>query len=101
MNFLIKISVLVLMISTTMAFFGRSGMKKSFGFMKTSNFSLAASPTESATAAINANKVMVFSKTHCPFCKKAKEALTNLKVDYGLVELGMAPLLSLLLPIIF
>lgn len=37
---------------------------------------------------IKENKVVVFSKTYCPFCKKAKEALssTGLK-DYALVEL--------------
>lgn len=37
---------------------------------------------------IKDNKVVVFSKTYCPFCKKAKEALssTGLK-DYALVEL--------------
>ena len=34
------------------------------------------------------NKVVVFSKTYCPYCKKAKEALssTGLK-DYALIEL--------------
>ena len=37
---------------------------------------------------IKDNKVVVFSKTYCPYCKKAKEALssTGLK-DYALVEL--------------
>lgn len=41
-----------------------------------------------ATKAIEANKVMVFSKTKCPFCKKAKEALTELNIEYGVIELG-------------
>ena len=37
---------------------------------------------------VKENKVVVFSKTYCPFCKKAKEALssTGLK-DYALIEL--------------
>lgn len=37
---------------------------------------------------VKENKVVVFSKTYCPYCKKAKEALssTGLK-DYALVEL--------------
>ena len=37
---------------------------------------------------IKENKVAVFSKSYCPYCKKAKEALssTGLK-DYALVEL--------------
>lgn len=33
------------------------------------------------------NKVMVFSKSYCPFCKMAKEALGETGVKYGLVEL--------------
>lgn len=39
------------------------------------------------TEQINANKVMVFSKTYCPFCKMAKDALNQTGVKYGLVEL--------------
>lgn len=37
---------------------------------------------------VKENKVVVFSKTYCPYCKKAKEALssTGLK-NYALVEL--------------
>ena len=37
---------------------------------------------------ISENKVVVYSKTYCPFCKKAKTALdeTGLK-DYVLIEL--------------
>lgn len=33
------------------------------------------------------NKVMVFSKSYCPFCKMAKEALGETGVKYGLIEL--------------
>ena len=36
---------------------------------------------------IKTNKVMVFSKSYCPFCKMAKEALNDTGVKYGLVEL--------------
>ena len=37
---------------------------------------------------VKENKVVVFSKTYCPYCKKAKEALssTGLK-NYALIEL--------------
>lgn len=37
---------------------------------------------------IKENKVVVFSKTYCPYCKKTKETLssTGLK-DYTLIEL--------------
>lgn len=33
------------------------------------------------------NKVMVFSKTYCPFCKMAKDVLNETNVKYCLVEL--------------
>ena len=36
---------------------------------------------------IKTNKVMVFSKSYCPFCKMAKDALNETGVKYGLVEL--------------
>ncbi|KAK7102055.1 thioredoxin reductase 1, cytoplasmic-like isoform X2 [Littorina saxatilis] len=36
---------------------------------------------------INSNKVMVFSKTTCPFCLKIKDLFKSLNVQYGLLEL--------------
>ena len=47
-----------------------------------------ASKVEFVKGKIGSNKVAVFSKTYCPFCKKAKEALkeSGLK-DYFLLEL--------------
>ena len=30
---------------------------------------------------------MVFSKTHCPYCKKAKEEIKKLEPSFGLMEL--------------
>ena len=54
-----------------------------FAFMETSNFSLAASPTVAATAAINVTKVMVFFKTKNSSCKKAKQALSYFKADFS------------------
>lgn len=35
---------------------------------------------------IAGNKVMVFSKSYCPFCKKAKTALNQFTSDYGVLE---------------
>ena len=52
------------------------------------SFSMAFNPQSVATEAIKANKVMIFSKTRCPYCKKAKEALTDLKIDFVTIELG-------------
>jgi thioredoxin-related protein len=86
MKFLTQITLLVVMLSTSIAFFSRSSIRQGFSGILKKSLSMSASDT--ASAAIKANKVMVFSKTKCPFCKKAKEALTELKVDYGLIELG-------------
>lgn len=35
---------------------------------------------------ISTKKVVVFSKTHCPFCTKAKEALNSFKLASGALE---------------
>jgi len=37
--------------------------------------------------AISGNKVMMFSKSYCPFCDKAKNALKELGVDFEVMEL--------------
>lgn len=36
---------------------------------------------------IREHKVVVFSKTYCPFCKMAKDALNKTGVKYDLLEL--------------
>ncbi|OLY82090.1 Glutaredoxin-1 [Smittium mucronatum] len=36
---------------------------------------------------IDQNKVMVFSKSYCPYCSSAKSALKDLGVDFSVVEL--------------
>lgn len=36
---------------------------------------------------IAAHKVVVFSKTYCPYCRAVKELLDSLGVQYALVEL--------------
>lgn len=35
------------------------------------------------------NKVMVFSKSYCPFCHKAKAALGQFTTDYNVVEVRL------------
>ncbi|CAG5094411.1 Oidioi.mRNA.OKI2018_I69.XSR.g13533.t1.cds [Oikopleura dioica] len=37
--------------------------------------------------AIAANKVMVFSKTYCPFCTKAKDALKSVGASFEVMEI--------------
>ena len=43
---------------------------------------------ELVDAAVNDNKVAVFSKSYCPYCKMAKDTLTSAGLtDYYLLEL--------------
>jgi len=44
-----------------------------------------------AQTAISQNKVMVFSKTYCPYCSKAKDALGKLAVTFEVYELDVRP----------
>lgn len=81
-----QIVLFVLMITGSFAFFSQGGIRKNFfgGVLKKS---ISMSSQDAATA-IAANKIMVFSKTHCPFCTQAKAALTKLKVEFKVIELG-------------
>ena len=47
------------------------------------------SPKETAQAAIKASKIVVFSKTHCPYCRRAKDAITQLTPQFSVVELDV------------
>jgi len=47
------------------------------------------SPRETAQAHIKSSKIMVFSKTHCPYCKKAKEAISQITPMYSVCELDV------------
>jgi glutaredoxin 3 len=46
------------------------------------------SPTDFAKTEIANNKVVVFSKSYCPFCTATKTLLNEMKVDYTLHELN-------------
>lgn len=38
---------------------------------------------------ISKNKVFVFGKSYCPYCKKAKSALDSINVKYGVLDLDL------------
>ena len=42
---------------------------------------------EEVKKVVESNKVVVFAKTFCPFCKKAKALLESLNVDFATIEL--------------
>merc|ERR1712142_153962 len=45
------------------------------------------SPMEQVENLISKNKVVVFSKTTCPFCTKIKQLFDSLKIEYEVLEL--------------
>ncbi|KAI1294836.1 Thioredoxin reductase 1, cytoplasmic [Halotydeus destructor] len=45
------------------------------------------SPSDLVDQGIGNNKVMIFSKTTCPFCKKVKDLFDSLNVSYHIVEI--------------
>lgn len=47
------------------------------------------SSKETAAAHIKASKICVFSKTHCPYCVKAKAAIASLTPLFTVVELDV------------
>ena len=47
------------------------------------------SARETAQAHIKSSKIMVFSKTYCPYCKKAKEAISQITPLYSVCELDV------------
>lgn len=48
------------------------------------------SAREFAESAIRDNKVVVFSKSSCPFCIKTKTTLTGLNVPFHAIELDVS-----------
>eukprot|EP01035_Chromulina_nebulosa_P020815 gene20815-26983_t len=41
--------------------------------------------------AIKENNIIVFSKTYCPYCEKAKDAIKKLKYEFKVIELDKDP----------
>ena len=42
---------------------------------------------KSASDYVSEHKVMVFSKSYCPYCIRLKNALSKMKIDYTAIEL--------------
>ena len=55
-------------------------------------FSTAAKAKELVANHIATNKVAIFSKTYCPHCARAKEAIGALPQAFGVLELDVHPL---------
>ncbi|RYG60253.1 hypothetical protein EON64_19435, partial [archaeon] len=58
-------------------------------FSKISSLNMS-SARDLAQNAINTHKIMVFSKTYCPYCTRAKDAIRNLGQTYEVLELDVS-----------
>ena len=47
----------------------------------------SATVTDTINGHISSNKVMVFSKSYCPFCNQTKDLLKNKGIEYHAIEL--------------
>lgn len=45
------------------------------------------SPSQVVESLIESNKIVVFSKTWCPYCRKAKHFLTDKGLEFAVLEL--------------
>ena len=90
--------VLLMLVSSGAFFVSRAPRSAAAGgSVVTSSFSVTSSTKlfhtysskETAQAAIKASKIVVFSKTACPFCKKAKAAISELTPLFSVIELDV------------
>jgi len=76
---------LILLLGTVSAFM----MNKPFSLSSRSMVlnASATTPSEIIKESVATNKVMLFSKSYCPFCDKAKTVFDKMNVEYGAIEL--------------
>lgn len=67
-------------------------------FSSTPNVANMAVTKQQVQSIIDENKVVVFSKSYCPYCRQTKSTLDELNADYKVVELD---LLRMFLPFTF
>ncbi|KAG2199386.1 hypothetical protein INT47_001568 [Mucor saturninus] len=48
-------------------------------------------PKQIVEETIQQNRVVVFAKSYCPYCKKAKALLTSLDIQFASIELDLDP----------
>ena len=84
----VTVGVLVVLMITTATAFVLTKSRPAVASSGTKLFHTYSSK-ETAQAAIKASKVMVFSKTFCPYCVKAKAALTKISPLFSVVELDV------------
>lgn len=66
---------------------------RSVGFLWLFALRMSSPVRQVIDGAIKANKVMVFSKSYCPYCTRAKQAITQAGEKFGVIELDVQPTL--------
>jgi len=106
MKFIRTVCTLAFSLASTEAF--ATGAQRSFGGLATRSpifsktlptsrtsvirmMSTTESPIDFAKSEIANNKVVVFSKSRCPFCMATKQLFNDMDIDYTLHELDQMP----------
>mmetsp|Transcript_44362 Transcript_44362/g.88084 ORF Transcript_44362/g.88084 Transcript_44362/m.88084 type:complete len:139 (-) Transcript_44362:193-609(-) len=61
--------------------------KSLYGFQRVNQLLMSVPAKTLMENAVKDNKVMVFSKSYCPYCMKTKSSLQELGLSYGVMEL--------------
>jgi len=80
----------VVLFSIATAFQLMKGGRASSSSSSSSGLYMASSPMEKAKSLIGAHDVMIFSKTYCPYCTRAKDAIQKLGIKAEVLELDVA-----------
>lgn len=73
---------------------GSASRQLSNRFSQTSSLKMS-SARDLTQNAISTHKIMVFSKTYCPYCTRAKDAISNLGQKYEVIELDVSNLIEM------
>ena len=86
MMMLIQFGMLVLLVTGSQAFNPFNSMRKAF---HDSSSLIMSSVSDAISKKVSDNTVMVFSKSYCPFCDRAKSALSELNIPFVAEELDV------------
>ena len=89
MRILTSLALVLCLAEVTRAFIQHPGMARDMVTRQDTRLYHTYSSKETAVAAIKASTIVVFSKTSCPFCKKAKEAIAEVTPLFTVVELDV------------
>lgn len=84
----VSVTFIIIMLGSVVGFFSRVRSSQSVLRMSTAK--------EIVENAIKTNDIMVFSKTYCPYCTRAKDAIQSLNYKFTTIELDVSVYTSVL-----